>query len=95
MIETADKQSIYTIGKTAEGKVINSYNFATPIITPKQVFDKSDNTYMSKHNEIILDSRYIKPKSVIYTDENDIEIVKQISQRFNIPIEFKQKGYTK
>lgn len=95
IIESPDRQSIYTIGKTQDGKVINSYNLATTIITPIQVFDKSDNTYMSKHNEIILDSKHVRPKSVIYTDENDLEMVNMISKQFNIPIEFKKNGYTK
>lgn len=95
IIEPPNRQSIYTVGKTPDGKVINSYNLATTIITPAQVFDKSDNTYMSKHNEIILDSKHVRPKSVIYTNENDIEMVNMISKEFNIPIEFKKNGYTK
>ncbi len=83
------KPSIYTIGITEDNKVINSYNLATPIITPIQVFDHSTNDYKTKYNEIILDKRYIKPKSIICTNENDINIVTLISKKYNIPIEYK------
>ena len=95
LIEDEGKQSIYTIGFDKDNKVINSYNLATPIITPKQVFDKSKNTYMSHHNEILLDSRYIRPVSVVYMDDNDLEMVNLISEKYNIPIEFQKKGYKK
>ena len=40
MIQESKYWSIYTIGKTSDNQVINSYNLATPIITPKQVFDR-------------------------------------------------------
>ena len=90
LLEENTKLSIYTIGKTSDGKVINSYNLATPIITPVQTLDNSLNNYKSKHNEIILDSRYVKPKSVVYTNENDINMVNIISEKYNIPIEYKK-----
>lgn len=90
LIEDSSRNSIYTIGKTADGKVINSYNLATPIITPHQVFDKSSNDYKSKHNEIVLDSRFIKPVSVIYTNDDDLEMVYLISSKYKIPIDFKE-----
>lgn len=88
LIEDKSKRSIYTIGETGDDRVINSYNLATPIITPLQTFDKSANCYKSKHNEIILDSRFIKPTSVVYFDDNDLEIVNFISEKYNLPIRF-------
>ncbi len=86
LVETPDRRSIYTIGEIGN-KVINSYNFATPIITPKQVFDTSNNEYMSKHNEIILDAKSIRPISIVCLDNSCIDIAKSISERYNIPIE--------
>lgn len=90
LIESPSKTSIYTIGETSDGNIINSYNLATPIITPIQTLDKNLNTYKSKHNEIILDSKYVKPLSVIYTNNNDLDMVNLISYKYNIPIEFKE-----
>lgn len=95
VVEKNSKQSIYTIGFDKNENVINSYNFATPLMTPKLVCDSSDNDYMSKHNEIILDSRYVKPVSVIYTSENDIEFVSMISKKLNIPLEYKKTSHTR
>lgn len=83
--------SLYTIGKLSDQRVVNSYNLATPIITPIQVFDKNSNDYKSKHNEIILDSRYIRPKSVVYMDENDLEMVNLIGLKYGINIEKVEK----
>ncbi len=90
IIEDPTKASIYTIGKTAEGKVINSYNLSTPIITPAQVLDTSTNEYRSKHNEVILDSRYIQPVCVIYTSSNDLDIVNNIASKYNIPTQLEE-----
>lgn len=95
LIEKADRRSIYTIGKTSDARVVNSYNLATPIITPIQIFDKTDNSYKSKHNEVILDSRYIIPIKVVYTNSNDLKMVNAISLKYNIPIELKKNSYTK
>lgn len=88
LVENKSKKSIYTIGETSDDRVVNSYNLATPIITPLQVLDKSLNCYKSKHNEIILDSRFIKPISVVYFDDNDLDIVNLISEKYNLPIQF-------
>ena len=88
----SSQQSIYTIGELPDGRIVNSYNMATPIITPVQVFDKSTNTYQSKHNEIILDSRFIKPISAVYLDEADFDMVNQISVKYGIPIQKVQKS---
>lgn len=89
LIEDSTKASIYTLGKTSDGRLINSYNLATPIITPIQVFGKSSNDFKSKYNEIILDSRYIYPIKVVYTNENDLDMVTLISCKYDIPIEYK------
>lgn len=59
LIENESKINDYTIAKIGN-KVINSYNGATKYITPKQLLSCQDNNYKSKHNELILDSRYIK-----------------------------------
>lgn len=93
--------SIYTIGKTNDHQVINSYNLATPIITPKQVFDKKDNTYHSKHNEIILDARFIKPKYVVFLGDDISEFGQSLAEIYHIPVKNKkeninlEKGITK
>lgn len=86
LVETSDRRSIYTVGEVGT-KVINSYNFATPIISPKQVFDSSNNEYISKHNEMILDAKSIKPIGVICLDDSCIAIAKSISEKYGIPIE--------
>ena len=95
VVEKKSKQSIYTIGFDEEDNAINSYNLATPLMTPKLVYDSSDNDYMSKHNEIILDSRYIKPVSVIYTNKNDIDFVSMVSKELAIPLEYKKTSHTR
>lgn len=59
LIEDIDKKNDFTLA-IINNKVINSYNGATKLITPIQLLDKSDNTYPSKHNELILDSSRIK-----------------------------------
>lgn len=92
LVEAPNRKSIYTIGEMGN-RVINSYNFATPIITPIQVFDSSSNDYMSKHNEIILDAKKIRPVSVICLDNSCINIAKSISEKYGIPIE--ELGKTK
>lgn len=84
--------SFFTIGKIGE-KVINSYNRATPIITPSIVLEDNNNTYFTKYNEVILDSKYIIPCEIVGTKiyENEAKI---LSQKLNIPysiIEIKVK----
>lgn len=70
LIENIEKKNDYTLA-VINNKVINSYNGATKLITPIQLLDKSDNTYLSKHNELILDSRLI-------TEKQEINISKKI-----------------
>lgn len=55
------KNSIYTIGDNGT-TLIDSYNLATPIITPKQLLTRNKN----EHSEIILDRRFVKEKNIIY-----------------------------
>lgn len=59
LIEEEDKESEYTIGRIGD-KVINSYNKATRLITPKQLLNSEHNNYPSKHNELILSTEHIK-----------------------------------
>ena len=59
IIEDKSRICHYTIGSIGD-KVINSYNGATKIITPKQLVKSRKIEYKSKHNELILDSRYIQ-----------------------------------
>ncbi len=91
MMQDEQFLSIYTIGKTNDHQVINSYNLATPIITPKQVFDKKDNTYHSKHNEIILDARFIKPKYVIFLGDDISEFGQSLTEIYHIPVKKKEE----
>jgi len=58
VVEKTDKDNDYTVGRI-DGFAINSYNGATKLITPKQLLKRTHNTYQSKHNELILDNRYI------------------------------------
>ncbi len=58
VIEDISRKNEFTIA-TINDKVINSYNGATRLITPKQLLDSSNNDYRSKHNELILDSKKI------------------------------------
>jgi len=90
LIEKEKETSIFTIGKIGDEKIINSYNLATLIVTPTQVLNKETNNYKSKHNEIIVDARYSKPISIICMNENDLEMVSKISQKYNIPIDRKE-----
>ena len=64
LIEDISKQNKYTIG-IINNKVINSYNGATKIITPKQLLNSDDNNYKSKHNELILNAQLIKKIGII------------------------------
>ena len=80
--------SIYTIGKTNDHQVINSYNLATP-------------TYHSKHNEIILDARFIKPKYVVFLGDDISEFGQSLAEIYHISVKKKkeninlEKGITK
>ena len=62
LIEDISKKSEYTVA-VIDDKVINSYNGATKLITPKRLIKRKIIEYPSKHNELILDSRYIKKKN--------------------------------
>ena len=59
LIEDKTKNGEYTIG-TINDKVINSYNGATKLITPKQLVAKTNNEYYTNYNELILYSALIK-----------------------------------
>lgn len=68
LIEDASKKNIYTIG-VIDDKVINSYNGATKLITPKQLVRETENNYPSKHNELILNVNLIKEIGVFELEE--------------------------
>lgn len=69
LIEDISKKNEYTLA-IIDNKVINSYNGATRLITPIQLLDQTNNDYPSKHNELILDSRYITEKREINISRN-------------------------
>lgn len=87
VIEPSDKKSAFTIDELPNNKVVNSYNFATPIITPKQVLDQSNNDYKTKYNEIILDGRYAKPIGIVCLNDVYSDIANLISSEYGIPVE--------
>jgi len=87
LIEKHAKASIYTIGTTTNGKVINSYNLATTLITPQNI-DLED-------YEVILDRRYITPVCIVYSDEANLEMVKRVSESYHIPLEEKEQSIVK
>ena len=91
IIEPSFKASIYTVKELEGDMVINSYNFATPIITPMQLFNYDENTYMSKHNEIILDPKVIKPIAIVCLDDSYSEMALRLSNQYGVSVEEKNK----
>ena len=87
VIEDKSKKSIYTIMDLDNEKVVNSYNLATSIITPKQTINAEDNTYLSKHNEVLLDRRYAIADKIICIDEKYNDLAKSISLEYDIPFD--------
>ena len=85
LVETIDKKSVYTVEELPNDLIVNSYNLATPIITPKQIFDYNQNDYISRHNEIILDGRYAIPTEVVCLNSNYDSLAKEISEECDIP----------
>ncbi len=59
LIEDESKRNEFTIASIGN-KVINSYNGATKLITPKQLLEQTNNDYHTNYNELILDSALIK-----------------------------------
>lgn len=86
IMEDSDKMSGYTIKELPNNKIINSYNLATPIITPKQVFEFENNEYKSKHNEIILDTKYAIPIGIVCLNDIYLDVANTISDEYDIPI---------
>ena len=91
IIESNDKQSIYTIKTLEDGRVVNSYNLSTPIYTPKQAMENLNNNYKSKHNEILLDAKYATPIEIICIDDDLIYLADEISKKHNIPFQSNAK----
>lgn len=67
LIEDVAKYGEYTIA-TLGDKVINSYNCATRFITPKQLIDRKDNNFLSKHNELVLNAHLVREIGEISLD---------------------------
>ena len=88
VIESISRKSIYTLREYAN-MVVNAYNLTTPLITPYQIEKKLQNDYKSEHNEVILDSQYIKPIKVIYTDDIVYDMAEIISQKYHLRIEYR------
>ena len=93
VVESSDKESIYTIKTLDDGRVVNSYNLSTPIITPKQAIDNQNNDYKSKHNEIVLDANYVTPVEIICLDNKFSDLAIEISKKYNIPYNKKDQTH--
>lgn len=75
------RASIYTVLEE-EDYVINSYNMATPLITPAQIYDK-----WKTYCEIILDAHYAKKIAVVYKGgESGYKIAKPLSEKLGLPL---------
>ena len=85
VVEGNNRHSMYTIKVLDDGRVINSYNLGTPIMTPKIAMNTSNNDYKSKHNEIVLDASIAIPVEVVCMDEHYADLAIKISKRYNIP----------
>jgi len=97
VVEESNHQSMYTIKVLDDGRVINSYNLGTPIMTPKIAMNIGNNDYKSKHNEIVLDASIAIPVEVVCMNEHYVDIAIKISKRYNIPYyqDAKVEGNTK
>lgn len=87
----SDETSLYTIANI-DGKSINSYNTAIKIPSPKLISNNTNNTYQSKHNEIILDSRFIKPTEVICLSEASYSIASDLASKLGVPLKYQSKS---
>ena len=85
VVEENSNQSIYTIKVLEDGRVVNSYNLGTPIMTPKMAMDTRNNDYKSRHNEILLDARIAVPIDVICIDKRYEDLAENVSQKYGIP----------
>ena len=85
IVEESNRQSIYTIKVLDDGRVVNSYNLGTTIMTPKIAMDTENNDYKSKHNEIILDASIAFPVEVVCIDNRYEDVATKISERYGIP----------
>ena len=96
VVEENNHQSMYTIKVLDDGRVINSYNLGTPIITPIIAMNTNNTDYKSKHNEIVLDASIAVPVEVICLNDRYVDLPIEISKRYNIPYypDGKTKGNT-
>ena len=93
VVEESHCQSMYTIKVLDDGKVVNSYNLGTTIMTPKIVMDTHNNDYKSRHNEIILDASIAVPVEVVCNDKRYADVAIKISKEYGIP--YHQEVYQK
>lgn len=84
-VEDSHRQSMYTIKVLEDGRVVNSYNLGTPIMTPKIAINTHDNNYKSKHNEIILDASIAIPVEIVCNDDYYDDLASKVSQQYGIP----------
>ena len=85
VVEGKERQSMYTIKVLDDGRVVNSYNLGTPIMTPKLAMDTKNNNYKSRHNEIMLDASVAVPVEVVCTDDHYVDLAVKISEKYGIP----------
>ena len=91
VVEGSNRHSIYTIKVLDDGRVVNSYNLGTPVMTPRVALDTKDNNYKSKHNEIMLDASIAVPVEVICIDDHFIDLAKKISAQYGIPFHHEEE----
>ena len=85
VVEDGHRQSMYTIKVLEDGRVVNSYNLGTPIMTPKIAMDTNDNNYKSRHNEIVLDASIAIPVEIVCNDDRYEDLAIKVSQQYGIP----------
>lgn len=85
VVEPPHRQSMFTIKVLDDGRVVNSYNLGTPLMTPKLAMDTSQNDYQSRHNEIMLDASIATPVEVVCNDSYYTDLAIEISHRYGIP----------
>lgn len=85
VVEGKERQSMYTIKVLDDGRVVNSYNLGTPIMTPKLAMDTRNNDYKSRHNEIMLDASIAVPVEVVCINVHFDDLAIKISKKYGIP----------
>lgn len=94
VVEGANRQSMYTIKVLDDGRVVNSYNLGTPLMTPKLAMDTRNNDYKSRHNEIMLDASIAVPVEVVCNNDRYIDLAIKISKKYGIPFHQQEEQKT-